>query len=83
VIVCSSPLALVGPNVLYQKKRLEKSFFISCVFVLNVKVSCDVKIINLRSIKHFELALLFLSDAVKLEKVVCEWVYMLWVGCFR
>ena len=47
-----------------------------------INVYCDENLINLRLIKHFELALLFLSDAVKLEKVVCEWVCMLWVGFF-
>jgi hypothetical protein len=45
-----------------------------------INVHCDEKLINLRLIKHFELALLLLSDAVKLEKVVCEWVCMRWVG---
>ena len=39
-----------------------------------INVYCDEIITNLHLIKHFELALLFLSDAVKLEKVVCEWV---------
>ena len=48
-----------------------------------INVYCDEKLVNLRLRKHFELALPFLSDAVKLEKVVCEWVCMLWVGGFR
>ena len=48
-----------------------------------INVDCDEKLIHLRLLKHFELALLFLSDAVKLENVVCEWVCMLWVGGFR
>ena len=82
---CSSHVALFGPNVLYQK-GLWKSpfilFYISCVLfwssVLHVKFSCDKKLINLRLITHFELALLYLSDAVKLEKVC-----MPWVGGFR
>ena len=47
-----------------------------------INVYCDEKLINLRFIKHFELSLLILSDAVKLEKVVCE-LCMLWVGGFR
>ena len=48
-----------------------------------INVYCDEKLIKLRLIKHLELALLFLSDAVKLEKIVCEWVCMLWVGGLR
>ena len=48
-----------------------------------INVLCDEKRVNSRLIKLFELALLFLSDAVKLETVMCEWVCMLWVGGFR
>ena len=48
-----------------------------------INVYCDEKLINLRLIKHFQLAQLFLSDAVRLKKIVCGWVCMLWVGDFR
>ena len=47
-----------------------------------INAYCDEKRIKLRLMKHLELALLFLSDAVKLKKVVCEWVCMLRVGFF-
>lgn len=57
----------------FTRKSIWKSLFLYLVCLFSSSV-LNAQFINLRLIKHFELALLFLSDAVKLEKVVCEWV---------